>query len=190
MRRLFACILSATAGCFLLPMVAQARKLNPADYPLRVHVVFRNGIRHYNRYGSVGSTLEDVDGMGGANLFENGQPRGFDFTYRCSQPITPEPGYETFLARWKKPDRAIEILMPVIGGKPGEMNACELKVTLKNDTVYVRHRGVVSEVPAAHFKEWMDKHQYDPEHGKDVPVNPPAAQSPAAQPADADGPAH
>lgn len=192
MRRRFACILGAISGCCLLPMAAHAGKANPANYPLRVHIVFRNGIRHYHGYGGV-SSLEEVEGMGGADLFENGQPRGFDFTYQCGQPITPEPGYETFMARWKKADRVIEIVMPVIGGKPGEVNACDLKVTMKSDTVYVRRQGAVSEVPIAHFKEWMVKHQYDPEHGKDTPVNPPAAQMPAAQPSatqqtGADGP--
>jgi hypothetical protein len=31
---------------------------------------------------------------------------------------------------------------------------------------------MVIEIPAAKFKEWMVKYQYDPEHGKEVPVAP------------------
>lgn len=176
MRRVPICVLSGITGFFLLAASAWAGKLNPADYPLRVHIVFRNSVLHYHGLGGGSSSLEGVDGMGGANLFENGEPRGFDFTYQCDQPLTPEPGFETFMARWKKPDRVIEILMPVIGGKPGQMNSCDLKVTLKPGTAYFRRNGGVAEEPAAAFKEWMVRHQYDPEHGKNEPVRIKAAQ--------------
>jgi hypothetical protein len=155
---------------FSLPVLAG--KSNPGDYPLRVHIVSRNGVRHYSRMGGYASpsSLDAVDGLGQANLFENGQPRGFDFNYQCGQPITPQTGYETFVARWKKQDRVLEILMPVMGGKPGDMNSCELKVSMKTDTVYIRRNGVTEE-PAAQFKQWMARHEYDPEHGKDMPLN-------------------
>jgi len=62
-------------------------------------------------------------------------------------------------------------------GKPGAVWGCELKVELK-DIVYVRHNGLVDSEPAAKYKEWMDKRQYDPEHGKDEPT--PAANEPAS----------
>lgn len=184
MRRLLncvlACVLSAVASYVLLTTPAWAGKVNAADFPLRVHVVARNGFRHYHGYGGGISSLQEVDGMGQANLFENGQPLGFDFTYECGQPIFHQTTFETFMARWKKQGREIEILMPVIGGKPGEVNPCELKVTMKQDTVYVRHNGMVGEEPAAKFKEWMVAHQYDPEHGKNEPVVNPAAAQPGA----------
>jgi hypothetical protein len=170
-------------ACLVFSTAALAGKYSAADFPLRVHIVFRNGNRHYHGLGGGISTLEGVDGLGEGNLFENGQPLGFDFNYSCSQPITPTPAYETFLARWKKPGRVIEIVMPVMGGKPGEMNACDLNVNMKQDTVYVRRNGEVTEEPAAKFKDWMVKHEYDPEHGKDQPVNVAADQAPANQPA-------
>jgi hypothetical protein len=175
--------LSVLAVCLLVAFPALAEKFKPNDFPLRVHIVARNGIRHYYRlgYSAPSASLDAVDGLGEANLFENGQPIGFDFNYQCSQPITPQTGYETFIARWKKQGRSLEILMPVMGGKPGDMNSCELKVNMKQDTVYVRRNGGISEEPAAEFKEWMAKHQYDPEHGKDFPVNLKAEQPPAAQ---------
>ena len=173
MRRVFLRPLSVFAACLLLSSPVMAGKFKPDDYPLRVHVVARNGIRHYSRlgYDAPSSSLDEVDGLGEANLFENGEPRGFDFNYECGQPITPQAGFETFMARWKKPGRVLEIVMPVLGGKPDQMNSCELKVSMKQDTVYIRRNGAIGEEPAAVFKQWMVKHDYDPEHGKDVPVN-------------------
>jgi hypothetical protein len=168
MRSILMRLLGVFAACLFLTLPASAGKLGPADYPLRVHIVARNGNRHYER--SVAPSLDSVDGLGQANLFENGEPRGFDFNYECRQPLTPQMGFETFMARWKKQGRVLEIVMPVIGGKPGEMNACELKVSMKADSVYVRHNGEIGEEPAAVFKEWMVRHEYDPEHGKDEPV--------------------
>jgi hypothetical protein len=167
------------AACLLLTSPVFAGKFKPSDFPLRVHIVARNGVRHYYRLGSnaPSSSLDQVDGLGEANLFENGQPRGFEFNYSCTQPITPQTAYETFLARWKKQDRVLEILMPVMGGKAEEMNSCELKVSMKPDTAYIRHNGEIEAEPAATFKQWMAKHQYDPEHGANLPVNLQPAQA-------------
>lgn len=175
---------SVFAVCLSLTSPVLAGKFKPNDFPLRVHIVARNGVRHYYRmgYNAPSSTLDQVDGLGAANLFENGQPRGFDFNYQCGQPLTPQTGFETFMARWKKQDRVLEILMPVMGGKPGDMNSCELKVSMKQDTAYLRRNGGIEEEPAAEFKQWMVKHQYDPEHGMNMPVNLQTAQPAAAQP--------
>ncbi len=169
------------SACLMLSPVALAAKFNAADFPLRVNIIYRNGIRHYHGLGGGMSSLDAVDGLGQANLFQNGQPQGFDFNYSCSQPIVPTPGFGTFMARWKKPGRVIEIVMPVMGGKPGEMNSCDLNVSMKQDTVYLRHNGSLTEEPAAEFKDWMVKHQYDPEHGKDLPVDLKAEQPPRGQ---------
>ena len=170
--------LSVFAACLLLTTPVMAGKFKPDDFPLRVHVVARNGVRHYSRlgYNAPSSSLDEVDGLGEANLFENGEPRGFDFNYQCSQPITPQVGFGTFMARWKKQGRVLEIVMPVMGGKPDEMNSCELKVSMKQDSVYIRRNGGITEEPAAMFKQWMVKHDYDPEHGMNQPVLPQNAQ--------------
>jgi hypothetical protein len=162
---------SVIAVCLFFSTSAFAGKINLADYPLRVHIVDRNGIRHYHGLGGGLSTLDAVDGMGQANLFENGQPLGFDFTYSCGQPLTHQSTYETFMARWKNRGRVLEILQPVIGGKPGEMSSCELKVNLKQDTVYSYRNNALAEEPAAKYEQWMIAHQFDPEHGKNVPVD-------------------
>jgi hypothetical protein len=174
-------LLAGLGACFSLPPSAFAGKTNTADFPLRVHILYRNGIRHYHGMGGGFTSLDQVDGLGQANLFENGQPLGFDFTYSCGQPITPQSAFDTFMARWKKPGRVIEILQPVIGGKPGEMNSCELKVSMKQDTVYRRRNGALVEESAAAYKQWMIAHQYDPEHGRNQPLDLPPA-GPAADP--------
>lgn len=176
------CMAACVAISCFLTSPAFARKLTPADYPLRVHIVFRNGFRHYRRYGGGFSSLEEVDGMGKANLFENSQPLGFDFTYDCGQPIMPQSAFATYMARWKKPGRVIEILTPVMGGKPGEMNSCDLRVLMSQGTVYVRHHGTLIQVPAANYQKWMAAHQYDPTRGMDQPVFPAAQKSAPAAP--------
>lgn len=165
MRRSRLCGLSVLAGCLLLSTAALAGGHNAADYPLRVHIFNFNSHSHYYE-----RSVEYVDGEGRANLYENGEPRGFDFSYRCGERLRGSAGFETYMARWKKPGRALEILEPRFGN-PGAMDSCELKVDMK-DTVYYRHNGGLDEEPAAVFKKWMDKHQYDPEHGKNEPVAP------------------
>ncbi len=160
----------------LLSAGASASKRTAADFPLRVHVFSHSGNSFYHD-----RMLDSVQGQGRANLYENGQPHGFDFAYECSVRLMGSPGAETYLARWKKPGRELEILLPVLGGKPGDMNACDLKVTLKPDSAYFLHGGVIGEEPASDFKKWMDEHQYDPEHGKNEPVRP--QQQPPAVPA-------
>jgi hypothetical protein len=170
MRRFWIGILGSVVACFFFPTGAVAAKANPADFPLRVHIVFRNGVRHYHGMGGGFTNLQQVDGLGQANLFENGQPIGFDFNYNCGQPITPQSVFETYMARWKKQGRVLEIVYPVMGGKPGDMQSCQLNVSMKQDTVYVYRSGGLTEMPAAQYKQWMIAHQYDPEHGKDEPV--------------------
>ncbi len=169
-------------AAILLSTAVHAGTVNPADYPLRVHIFQFNSYSHYYRPGGgIPSSLDSVDGEGRANLFENGDPKGFDFSYSCGHRLMASPGYETYLARWKKPGRVLEILLPVLGGKPGQMDSCELKVTMKPDSAYSRHNGLLGEEPAAQFKAWMVKYQYDPEHGKNQPVKP-AQTSDAAKP--------
>ena len=72
-------LLCMLAVCFLLALPAWAGKFKPEDYPLRVHIVERNGVRHYYHAGycAGGAQLDKVDGLGAANPFENRQPLGF-----------------------------------------------------------------------------------------------------------------
>ena len=166
MRRILLCGLTVFAFCALLSTVALAGSHNPADYPLRVNIFHHSSYSHY--YGPSGiRSLNDVDGEGRANLFENGEPRGFDFRYECGKRLMNSAGNETFRARWKKPGTELEMLLPAGAG------TCTLKVEMKDGMAFARRKdGALIEEPAAKFKEWMIKYQYDPEHGKEVPVAP------------------
>jgi len=138
---------------------------NPADYPLRVHIFNHSGYSHY--YGLSGArSLEDVDGEGRANLYENSQPRAFDFHYECEERLMNTEGYETLPARWRKPNAELEVLLPISG------KTCKFRVAMKDGIAYHASNGKFGEGPAEKFKAWMDKYQYDPEHGKTIPIKP------------------
>jgi|ERR1035441_2102997 hypothetical protein len=177
MRRIILCGLTVFAFCALLSTTVLAGR-NLAEYPLRVHIFQFNGYSHY-AYG----TVNYVDGEGRANLYENGEPRGFDFKYRCGERLRGSAGFESYPAKWKKPGKELEVLLPQFG-KPDSYDTCDLVVLMKSDTVYHRSNGLLGEESAAKYKEWMVKHQYDPEHGKDLPLasapEPASGQNPGA----------
>jgi len=177
MRRVLMCGLAGLAVCMLFSAAVLAAR-NLADYPLRVHIFSHDSVSHYWGPGGARS-LNEVDGEGRANLFENGEPRGFDFRYNCGNRLMNSMGYETYPARWKKPGKEMQILLPADGG------ACDFKVDVKPDVVYVRHNGSLNEEPAARYKAWMVRHQYDPEHGMNLPLE----SAPVPKPAQAPPPA-
>jgi hypothetical protein len=154
------------AFCLMFSSLAQAKKLNPADYPLRIHLYSHSGHSHYYH-----GMLDYSEGEGRANLYENGVPTAFDYNYRCGDRMQNSIGYETYMARWHKDGRSLEILIPVMG-KPDGAETCELNVNMKPGMAYFKHNGLVNEEPAEVFKKWMEKVQYDPEHGMNMPVRP------------------
>lgn len=174
-------LLICTAIVLFAPVI-WAESHNPADYPLRIHIYRRNETTFYH-----GHEAEEAKGEGRANLFEGGEPRGLDFQFECDKKLQTSSGYETFPARWKKTGQELVILQPEFG--KAAYNTCKLKVMVK-DFVYVSHQGNLSTEPADTFKEWMAKHNYDPEHGKETPTRTapepgtttPTAPQPAPQP--------
>lgn len=174
MSRVATMFLGGLMACALTATPSFARKLNPADFPLRVHLFTHNSHSHYSHH-----MLDYVDGEGRANLYQNGIPAAFDYSYRCEDRLINSVGYETYMARWKKPGRSIEVLLPVMG-RPDAAESCEVKVDMKEGMAYFKHGGAVNEEPAEVFRQWMLKHDYDPEHGKDYPVLPPPASGSAA----------
>ncbi len=168
---------------FLLPLAPQAHagSRNLPDYPLRVHVYART--EHEHEYKGV---LDRVEGEGKANLFENGVPRGMDFNYYCSGHLKDSSGYQTYPARWKAREKVLEIQLPV-AGKKDAYDGCTLEVTMK-DAVYVKKGGALQQETEEQFQAWMKEFNYDPEHGKNVPVvtaqkaQPPAKAPAASQP--------
>lgn len=153
-----------TALC-LLPIALHAESKNPADYPLRVHIFNRSETNfHHNRM------LDESKGEGRANLFANGDVHALDFNFECSAKLKPSFGYETYPAKWKKPGEELVILLPVFG-KTGNYFTCNFKTDVK-DFAYLQHDGIMSSETPAQFKTWMIKHDYDPEHGKNIPTKP------------------
>ena len=157
MRRVLSVVVLAIAGI----CSAQSNKL--AEYPLRVHVFGRSQTTFYHM-----RVAEEAKGEGRANLFENGQPRGMDFEFNCADRLQTSSGFETFAAKWKKPNQELEVLLPEFG-KPGKYKKCKFEVQLK-DFAYVRRNGRVSTEPIDMYKQWMVKHDYDPEHGRNTPT--------------------
>ena|SRR5580658_328714 len=159
----------------------RAESKNIADYPLRVHIFSKNETTFYhNRWA------DESKGEGRANVFENGEARGVDFNFDCSQKIKASFGYETYPAKWRKPGRELTVLFPVFG-KAGSYFTCDINTDVK-DFAYTAHDGRMGSESVADFKAWMVKNDYDPEHGKDVPkrtqaaapAKPVPAQAPAA----------
>jgi hypothetical protein len=152
--------------CLLFtPAVLSAASRNPADYPLRIHIFGHSQTTFYHA-----RSLDESKGEGRANLFENGEARGVDFNYACSDKLKTSFGYESYPAKWKKPGRELTVLMPVFG-KSNAYWTCNLETDVK-DFAYIRHNGSMDSEPVAAFKTWMVRHDYDPEHGKDVPTKP------------------
>ena len=154
-------LLSLAALLFAASVLAEDR--NPADYPLRIHIFRRAETTFYYHHST-----DEAKGEGRANLFENGEPKGVDFQFECSEKLQTSSGYETFPARWKKPNEELVVLLPEFG-KPNSFNTCHFKVMMK-DFAYYSHNGVLNTEPSSAFKAWMTKHEYDPEHGKSTPV--------------------
>ena len=162
--------LGAAAGCFAISTVALAGKPDAAKYPLRVHV-FRYVVQpsHSREFKNPSDGSEYVAGMGQADLFENSDPRGFQFRYSCTVPMVASGGHETFPARWKKKDKALEILLPQ-AGKPWNQEGCDLQTEMQTGLVYNWKNGAVAEESDALLKAWMVKHKFDPENGSEEPA--------------------
>ena len=142
---------------------------NPADYPLRIRVYSKSQTIFYSR-----TIVEEAKGEGRANLFEGDDVHGIDFNYSCSEKLKASFGYETYPAKWKKQDKVLTVLLPVMG-KANTYTSCDLNAALR-DSVYKRTNGRMGEEPAAKYKDWMVKHDYDPVHGKNTPKNLSAAE--------------
>ena len=173
--------LLSLASCLCLALTTfplHAESKNPADYPFRLHIFGKSETNYYHF-----RSVEESKGEGRANLFANGGVHGVDFNFDCSQKLKSSFGYETYPAKWKRPNQELVVLLPVFG-KAGSYFTCDLKTDVK-DFAYYSHDGKLNSEPPEKFKAWMDRHEYDPEHGKNIPVKTdtkPDAQSTGDQP--------
>jgi hypothetical protein len=145
---------------------------DPADYPLRVHVLKNTTqSRHARESKSFSDTPDYVDGMGVADLFEGGEPQGFEFSYSCIGGLKASSGYGSYPARWKKKGKALEILVPQ-AGKPWNLETCGLHAEMRPGLAFYFQNGKVAEESAKLLKDWMMKNQYEPEKDQNDPVSP------------------
>jgi len=157
-------LLHVLSACLLFSSVAlNAESRNPGDYPLRIRILGQRQTVFYQR-----RELDEAKGEGRANLFENSEAHAVDFIFDCSEKLKASFGYETYPAKWKKQNRELTVLLPVFG-KSNSYWTCNLKTDVK-DYVYGTHNGRIGSEPVEAFKAWMVKHDYDPEHGKNVPT--------------------
>jgi len=174
MGRIFIGILSGFAGLMAFTAVVQAKGPDATDYPLRVHVLKNLASARPDRGGKFAAESPgSMIGAGAADLFEGGEPMGFQFKFSCSVPLRPSEGYATYPARWKKQDKTLEVLLPE-RGKPWNLNPCDLQVQPRPGLAYFwdPEEDRVVEESAAKFKDWMVKHRYDPEKDLDFPLDP------------------
>jgi uncharacterized membrane protein YsdA (DUF1294 family) len=149
-------------------LAVYAADKNPADYPLRLHIFTREEHTHYRR------GVEDFSvGDGRADLFANGEAHAVDFHFNCNEKIESSLGFETYMAKWRKPGKQLTVLFPVFG-QSGKFFACDIDTDVKPDVAYFKQKGNLNTEPVAVFKAWMQKHNYDPEHSKNTPSNPEA----------------
>lgn len=159
-------------GLMMSSVRMMAESKNPADYPLRLHIFGRSETDFYHWRQE-----EEAKGDGRADLYEGGEARGLDFNYECAYKVRNSFGYETYPARWKKPGQELVVLLPVFG-QSGQFFTCHFHTDMK-DFAYAQGKNGLHSESVAQFKDWMVRHDYDPEHGKNVPVrNTAGANSP------------
>jgi hypothetical protein len=158
------------AACLAVSSAALALKPDPDDYPLRVHIMkFLTRAPMSREPHHPSDAPEYVSGMGVADLFENGEPRGFQFSYSCIGGLKASGGYANFPARWKKKDKTLEILLPETG-KPWNLEVCQLQAEMRPGLAFYWKDGKIAEEATPVLKSWMVKHLYDPEKNKEEPM--------------------
>ena len=140
-------------------MTVAAESKNPADYPLRIHIFSRNQTTFYHNRAE-----EEAKGEGRADLFADDSVHGVDFTFDCDQKLKASFGPDAYPAKWKKPGQELVVLLPVFG-RTGQYFTCHFKTDVKDYAYFVHNQRLLTESPDR-FKAWMQKHDYDPVHGK------------------------
>jgi hypothetical protein len=140
MKRLFASVVTL----FLSPIVVLAGK-DPADYPLKVHVLQQNWGSHNVRYN-------EYRGIGRGNIWEADGVHAFDFTYDCSFPVRRTARNQPYLAKWKKAPTKLAVLAEKIGNEE-KFQECDLKTTLHSG-VYILANGGITEMSQADYKNF------------------------------------
>ena len=126
-------LLFLTAILFLpiCPAHASPRDLSP--YTLRLQVM------------QVTETTQFAytNGIAQANVIDGDKIQGADLKFNCNFRVLPTNGSDRYLAKWKKPERSIELLVAEIG-HPDNLRSCDADVTLKSYVYFRYPSGVVT----------------------------------------------
>lgn len=139
-------LLAAVLVC--LSLAAFAGK-NPADYPLKVHILQQAWGSHNLRYNEYRAT-------GRGNIWDGDAVHGFDFSYDCSFGVRRTARNQPYLGKWKKPNERLALLAFDIGNHD-KYHECDLKTTI-HPGVYVMNAGGITEMSQTDYKEWKAKH--------------------------------
>lgn len=120
---------------FLLSAAVALTAKDTADYPLRVELLGNNW-HSYRPYPYREPTNFRYRVTGRGNIGDGPTLHAIDFTYDCAMHLPLTVPKETYLAKWKKPQRQLEVLVPV-NGKEGKYEACDMQTTVR-EGVYVK----------------------------------------------------
>ncbi len=116
---------------------------NPADYPLHLKVLYNSSARpapgaRFNP--NLASSSGSFSGQGQGDLITPNGAQAVDYTYaECATRVTM--GRSPIVARWKKQNKQLEVLLPRVEGMPpkvdeSHLEKCTLDVTT-HDYVFV-----------------------------------------------------
>jgi hypothetical protein len=133
--------LTMAVGLVLLLSTIVLAGKNLADYPLQIQIVESHW--HNHRDGS-------VDGWGRGNVKDGDSIHAFDFSYESGGPFHRTIGDAHYLARWKKNQLKLEMLVGEIGS-PDKFHTYDLKTSVRED-VYIPSPGGAVAVSQAEYK--------------------------------------
>ncbi|MGA2982985.1 MAG: PEGA domain-containing protein [Terriglobia bacterium] len=122
---------------------------DPADYPLRVELLGNNW-HSYRPYPYREPTSFRYRVTGRGNVEDGPTLHAVDFTYDCAMHVPLTVPNETYLAKWKKPQLQLEVLVPV-NGKEGKYETCEMQTT-DREGVYLKTGQGLIEVSQEDYK--------------------------------------
>jgi hypothetical protein len=133
--------LGTAAGVVLFFSAIALAGKNLAEYPLQIQIVESHWHRH-----SDGS----VDGWGRGDIKDGQSIHAFDFTYESVGPFQRTVGDGHYLAKWKKEQLKLEMLVGEIGS-PDKFRTYDLKTSVRED-VYIPSPGGAVAVSQAEYK--------------------------------------
>jgi hypothetical protein len=131
------------------PLLLFAGK-DPANYPLKVHILQQPWASHNLRFN-------DHRGTGRGNIWEGDSIHAFEFTYECGFPLQRTARNQPYMGKWNKPQLRLTILAPKIGNN-GKYLECVMKTTV-HPGVYLLGGGGITELSQEEFKEWREKRE-------------------------------